>query len=255
MKRGSDIAAIVTGAASGLGLAVAEALAATGVRVGILDMNEEHGSAVAERLGGTYARCDVSDSASVSEALADLRAAHGQERICINCAGIAPAHRSVSKTGAHDADLFAKVCAINLLGTFNVATQSAAGMAAADPLTEDAERGVIVNTASIAAWDGQIGQLAYAASKSGVAGMTLPMARDLARFGIRVMAIAPGIFGTAMVTSFPQDIQNNLAQHAQFPPRLGYPEEFASLVLHIVENRMLNGETIRLDAATRMPPK
>lgn len=254
MKLGSDIAAIVTGAASGLGLAVAEALAAEGVRVGLLDMNAEAGEAGAARLGGTFAQCDVSDPASVAAALQSLRAAHGQERICINCAGIAPAHRSVSKNGAHDPALFAKVCGINLIGTFNVATQSAAGMAAADPVAEG-ERGVIVNTASIAAWDGQVGQLAYAASKAGVAGMTLPMARDLARSGIRVMAIAPGIFGTAMVTAFPQDVQDALAQHAQFPPRLGRPEEFAALVRHIVENPMLNGEVIRLDAGTRMPAK
>lgn len=255
MKTGSDMAAIVTGAASGLGLAVAEALAAKGVRVGILDMNDEQGRVVATRLGGAYAHCDVSDPASVAGALAELRATHGQERICVNCAGIAPAHRSVTKSGAHDPDLFAKVCAINLVGTFNVATQSAAGMAVAEPLAGDAERGVIVNTASIAAWDGQIGQLAYASSKAGVAGMTLPMARDLARHGIRVMAIAPGIFGTAMVKAFPEEVQQSLVQHAQFPPRLGDPDEFASLVLHIVENRMLNGETIRLDAAARMPSK
>lgn len=255
MKPGSDIAAIVTGGASGLGLAVAEALAATGVRVGLLDMNAEAGEAEAARLGGAFARCDVADAASVAAALETLRAAHGQERICVNCAGIAPAHRSVTKSGAHDPALFAKVCGINLIGTFNVATQSAAGMALADPLDEDGQRGVIINTASIAAWDGQVGQLAYAASKAGVAGLTLPMARDLARSGIRVMAIAPGIFGTAMVTAFPQELQDALAQHAQFPPRLGRPAEFAALVRHIIENPMLNGEVIRLDAATRMPPK
>lgn len=254
MKLGPDIAAVVTGAASGLGLAVAETLAAEGVKVGLLDMNAEAGEAEAARLGGAFATCDVSDPASVSQALEFLREIHGQERICVNCAGIAPAHRSVSKYGAHDPGLFSKVCGINLIGTFNVATQSAAGMAAVDPLA-DGERGVIVNTASIAAWDGQIGQLAYAASKAGVAGMTLPMARDLARSGIRVMAIAPGIFGTAMVTAFSQDIQDALAKHAQFPARLGRPEEFASLVRHIVENSMLNGEVIRLDAGTRMPPK
>lgn len=254
MKLGPDIAAVVTGAASGLGLAVAETLAAEGVKVGLLDMNAEAGEAEAARIGGAFATCDVSDPASVSQALDLLRVEHGQERICINCAGIAPAHRSVSKEGAHGPGLFAKVCGINLIGTFNVATQSAAGMTSADPL-EDGERGVIVNTASIAAWDGQIGQLAYAASKAGVAGMTLPMARDLARSGIRVMAIAPGIFGTAMVTAFSKDIQDALAKHAQFPARLGRPEEFAGLVRHIVENPMLNGEVIRLDAGTRMPPK
>jgi NAD(P)-dependent dehydrogenase (short-subunit alcohol dehydrogenase family) len=233
---------------------VVEALAATGVKVGLLDMNADAGKTEAARIGGAFAHCDVSDPASVAQALETIRAKHGQERICVNCAGVAPAHRSVTKTGAHDPDLFAKVCGINLIGTFNVATQSAAGMVAADPIDEG-ERGVIVNTASIAAWDGQVGQLAYAASKAGVTGMTLPMARDLARSGIRVMAIAPGIFGTAMVTAFPQDVQDALAEHARFPPRLGRPEEFASLVCHIVENAMLNGEVIRLDAATRMPAK
>lgn len=255
MKLSSDIAAVVTGGASGLGLAVTEALAARGVRVGILDMNEAQGTSAAAAFGGTFARCDVSDPTSVAAALAVLRAAQGQERICVNCAGIAPVERTVSKAGAHDPALFAKVCAINLMGTFNVATQSAAGMVAADALGEDQERGVIVNTASIAAYDGQIGQLAYATSKAGVAGMTLPMARDLARSGIRVLAVAPGVFATAMVSAFPQEVQNALAQHAQFPPRLGKPEEFAALVLHMAENTMLNGEVIRLDAATRMPAK
>ena len=255
MKLNSEITAIITGAASGLGLAVAEALAERDVRVGILDMDEDEGREVAARLGGSFARCDVSDAVSVSEALSALRAVHGQERICVNCAGISPAHRSVSKEGAHDAALFAKVCGINLIGSFNVATQSAAGMVGTDATGADGERGVIINTASIAAWDGQVGQIAYAASKAGVAGLTLPMARDLARSGVRVMAIAPGIFGTAMVTSFPQEVQDSLAQHAQFPPRLGKPEEFASLVCHIAENTMLNGEVIRLDAGTRMPPK
>lgn len=255
MNPGSDIAAVITGGASGLGLAVAQALAREGVRTGILDMNEDAGRAVAAELGGSFARCDVSDPASVASALAALRKAQGQERICVNCAGIAPALRTVGRDGAHDPAVFAKVIGINLIGSFNVASQSAAGMATLDPVGEDAERGVIVNTASITAWDGQIGQLAYAASKAGVAGMTLPMARDLARNGIRVMAIAPGIFQTAMVSGFSAELQEALARHAQFPPRLGRPEEFAALVTHIIGNPMLNGEVIRLDAATRMPPK
>ena len=255
MKLDTGLSAVITGGASGLGRAVAEALVREGVRVGILDRDAQAGRAAAGHLGGAFAACDVSNAASVQEALGSLRAANGQERICVNCAGIAPAIRTVSRTGAHDPAAFAQVIGINLIGTFNVASQSAAGMAGLDPLGEDGERGVIINTASIAAWDGQIGQIAYTASKAGVAGMTLPMARDLARSGIRVMAIAPGIFGTAMVTGFPEELQTALATHAQFPPRLGKPEEFAALVRHIIENPMLNGEVIRLDAATRMPPK
>ncbi len=255
MRLDAGLSAVVTGAASGLGLAVAEALAQEGVRVGILDRDVQAGRAAAADLGAAFAACDVSDPGSVDEALANLRSANGQERICVNCAGIAPAIRTVLRTGAHEPAAFAQVIGVNLIGTFNVASQSAAGMAGLDPLGEDGERGVIVNTASIAAWDGQIGQIAYAASKAGVAGMTLPMARDLARSGIRVMAIAPGIFGTAMVAGFSDDLQAALAAHAQFPPRLGKPGEFAALVRHIIENPMLNGEVIRLDAATRMPPK
>lgn len=255
MKLDAGVSAVITGGASGLGLAVAEVLSQEGVRVGILDRDVQVGRTVATGLDGAFAACDVVDAESVSEALARLRSANGQERICVNCAGIAPAIRTVSRDGAHDPAAFAQVIGINLVGTFNVASQSAAGMAGLDPLGADGERGVIVNTASIAAWDGQTGQVAYTASKAGVAGMTLPMARDLARSGIRVMAIAPGIFGTAMVAGFPEELQTALASHAQFPPRLGKPEEFAALVRHIIENPMLNGEVIRLDAATRMPPK
>jgi NAD(P)-dependent dehydrogenase (short-subunit alcohol dehydrogenase family) len=255
MILGSSIAAVVTGGASGLGLAVAQALAADGVRTGILDRDEDAGRAAAAALGGSFARCDVADPGSVAAALAELRGRQGQERICVNCAGIAPAVRTVGRDGAHDPAVFAKVIGVNLIGSFNVASQSAAGMAGLDPLGEDGERGVIVNTASIAAWDGQIGQAAYAASKAGVAGMTLPMARDLARSGIRVTAIAPGIFQTAMVAGFAPEVQDALARHAQFPARLGRPQEFAALVRAIIGNPMLNGEVIRLDAATRMPPK
>lgn len=255
MKLGNDIVAVVTGGASGLGFAVAQALAGRGVRVGILDRDADAGQTAASALNGSFAECDVADPSSVEAALSVLRAAQGHERICVNCAGIAPAIRTVSRNGAHDAASFARVIGINLIGSFNVASQSAAAMAALEPLGEDGERGVIINTASIAAWDGQIGQAAYAASKAGVAGMTLPMARDLARSGIRVMAIAPGIFGTAMVQGFAPEIQEALARHAQFPQRLGRPEEFAALVCHIAENAMLNGEVIRLDAATRMPPQ
>lgn len=237
--------AIVTGGASGLGAAVVKAFVAAGVPVGILDIQ-----APDETL--PYAECDVSDPDAVTHALATLRAANGQERICVNCAGVAPAAKTVSRGAAHDADLFAKVIGINLNGTFNVASQCAAGMAATEPLNNDGERGVIINTASIAAYEGQIGQVAYASSKAGVAGLTLPMARDLAKSGVRVMAIAPGIFATPMVTGFPMEVQDALAQNSEFPKRLGNTAEFASLVQHIATNPMLNGSVIRLDAATRM---
>jgi NAD(P)-dependent dehydrogenase (short-subunit alcohol dehydrogenase family) len=247
--------AIVTGGASGLGAAVVRALRAEGVSVGILDMNKEAGEAFALETGATFAQCDISNAEAVSAALATLRAAQGQERICVNCAGIAPAAKTVSRGAAHDPALYAKTVSVNLIGTFNVATQSALGMSTADPINDDNERGVIINTASIAAYEGQMGQLAYASSKAGVVGLTLPMARDLAKFGIRVLAIAPGIFATPMVTGFPQEVQDALAQSSEFPKRLGNVAEFAALALHIVRNSMLNGEVIRLDAGTRMQAK
>jgi NAD(P)-dependent dehydrogenase (short-subunit alcohol dehydrogenase family) len=255
VKIGRNTPAIVTGGASGLGAAVARALRKQGVPVGILDMNEEAGSVFAREIGASFANCDISDAKAVAVVLSDIRAEQGQERICINCAGIAPAAKTVSRGAGHDPALFSRVIAINLIGTFNVATQSAAGMTAADELNDDGERGVIINTASIAAYEGQMGQLAYASSKAGVAGMTLPMARDLAKSGIRVVAIAPGIFATPMVTAFSQEVQDALAESTLFPRRLGRVEEFAALALHIAANTMLNGEIIRLDAATRMQPK
>lgn len=245
----------ISGGASGLGGAVAEALAAKGAKVGIFDLNEEAGQAMAEKLGGAFAKVDVSDAASVAEGFKTLRAALGQERVMVNCAGIAPAAKTQSKGVAHDAGLYAKVIGVNLIGTFNCASQSAAGMAMADPVTDDGERGVIINTASIAAMDGQIGQLAYASSKGGVVGMTLPMARDLMRDGIRVMAIAPGIFKTPMVAGLPQEVQDSLGAQVPFPSRLGDPAEYAAMVRHIVENSFLNGEVIRLDGAVRMAPR
>ncbi|WP_133488629.1 SDR family NAD(P)-dependent oxidoreductase [Aliiroseovarius marinus] len=245
----------VSGGASGLGGAVAEAFAAAGAKVGIFDLNEEAGQAMAEKLGGAFAKVDVSDAASVAEGFKTLRAALGQERVMVNCAGIAPAAKTQSKGEPHDAGLYAKVIGVNMIGTFNCASQAAAGMAMADPVTDDGERGVIVNTASIAAMDGQIGQLAYASSKGGVVGMTLPMARDLMRDGIRVMAIAPGIFKTPMVAGLPQEVQDSLGAQVPFPSRLGDPAEFAGMVRHIVENSFLNGEVIRLDGAVRMAPR
>ena len=255
MNLSSNIAAIVTGAGSGLGAAVATHLANAGVKVALFEKDVEKGTIQAEAIGGLFVEVDVSDAMSVSSALAIARATHGQERLVVNCAGIAPAVKTVSRGVAHDAALFETVIGINLIGSFFVSSQSAAGMVTQDPITEDGERGLIINTASVAAFDGQIGQTAYAASKGGIASLTLPMARDLADKGIRVMAIAPGIFGTPMVTSFPQDVQDALASQIPFPARLGNPNEFAALVRHIAENRMLNGEIIRLDGAIRMPPR
>ncbi len=255
MNIGENTPAVITGGASGLGAAVATALRAQNVPVGILDMNAKAGHAFARTIGASFAQCDISDPSAVTSALDTLRGTQGQERICVNCAGIAPAAKSVSRGAAHDPGLYAKVVSVNLIGTFNVATQSALGMSNADPLNEDGERGVIINTASIAAYEGQMGQLAYASSKAGVVGLTLPMARDLAKSGIRVVAIAPGIFATPMVTAFPQEVQDALAQTSEFPPRLGRVEEFAALALHIASNTMLNGEVIRLDAGTRMQAK
>jgi len=255
MNLGTNTPAIVTGGSSGLGAAVARMLASAGIPVGILDLNAEAGAAFAKEIGASFARCDVADSLSVTAALEQVRSLHGQERICINCAGIAPAARTVSKGLPHDPGLFAKVVSVNLVGSFNVASQSAAGMSGGEPIGDDGERGVIINTASIAAFEGQIGEIAYAASKAGIVGMTLPMARDLAKSGIRVAAIAPGIFATQMVSGFSAEVQEALVQTAEFPRRLGRPEEFASLVRHIVENPMINGEIIRLDAAVRMGSK
>lgn len=254
MKLDGSISAVVTGAASGLGETTARHLAEQGVKVTIFDLNEELGQSVAGEIGGTFAKVDVSDAASIAEGFAKARDAHGQERIMVNCAGICPASKTVSRGEAHDPDLFAKTIQINLLGTFFTSSQSAAGMATLDPL-ESGERGVIINTASIAAYEGQIGQIAYASSKGGVVGMTLPMARDLAPSGIRAVAIAPGIFKTPMVAGLPQEVQDELASRLPFPSRLGDPSEFAKLALHIAENAMINGEVIRIDGAFRMPPK
>ncbi|MEM0945033.1 MAG: SDR family NAD(P)-dependent oxidoreductase [Pseudomonadota bacterium] len=255
MELSSDIAAVVTGGASGLGEAVARRLASHGVRVTIFDRAAEQGRAVAAELGGVFAQVDVSNPESVAAGLAEARAAHGQERLCVNCAGIAPAGKTVGKGKAHDPEVFARVIGVNLIGTFMVGSQSAEGMVAAAPLDGDGQRGVIVNTASVAAWDGQMGQAAYAASKAGVAGLSLPMARDLARDGVRVVAIAPGLFGTPMLRGLPDEVQESLARQVPFPSRLGAPDEFAKLVQHIAENDMLNGETIRLDGAIRMAPR
>lgn len=261
MKLDSSIAALVTGGASGLGEATARRLAGSGVRVAILDLDETRGKAVAADIGGFFARTDVTDEGSVAAAVAAARGAHGAARIVVACAGIAPGKRVVSRnreTGAfvaHDLPSFAKVIAINLTGTFNVLSKAAADMAGLDPVTEDGGRGVIVMTASVAAEDGQVGQAGYAASKGGVKAMTLPVARDLAQYGIRVATILPGIFHTPMFDGLTEEFRKTLAASVPFPQRLGRPAEYASLVEHICRNDMINGETIRLDGAIRMAPR
>ncbi|MGI9386929.1 MAG: SDR family NAD(P)-dependent oxidoreductase [Methyloligellaceae bacterium] len=261
MKLGSDISAVVTGGASGLGAATVAALADAGVKVGIFDLNGEAGEALARQVGGCFCHCDVVDEASIDRALETARAAHGQERILVNCAGIARGEKTARRnreTGAvtpHDLDPFRQTIAVNLVGTFHMIAKSAAGMMTIDPVTDDGGRGVIVNTSSVAATDGQIGQVAYAASKGGVLSMTLPIARDLSRDGIRVMAIQPGLFETPMLAGLPDEVRTSLEDSVPFPSRLGMPAEYAALVRHICENEMLNGEHIRLDGAIRMAPK
>ena len=248
------MAAIVTGGGSGLGEATARRLAASGARVGIFDVNLGAAEKVAADIGGLAFSCDVADAASAEAAVAAAAAAHGEARILVNCAGIAPAGRVVGRDGPHDLGLFRKVIEVNLIGSFNMLRLVADRASRLEPLA-DGERGVIISTASVAAFDGQIGQAAYSASKGGVHAMALPIARELARFGIRVMTIAPGIFGTPMLLGMPQDVQDSLGASVPFPSRLGKPSEYADLALHIVENVMLNGETIRLDGAIRMGPK
>ena len=261
MKIDSTIAAIVTGGASGLGEGTARMLAAQGAKVTLFDMNEERGEQVASEIGGLFCKVDVTDEAGIDAGLAKARAKHGQERILVNCAGIAPGMRTVSKkrdTGelvAHQLSTFAKVLAVNLAGTFNMIAKSAVGMAGTEPVTADGGRGVIVCTASVAAEDGQIGQAAYAASKGGVLGLTLPVARDLSIYGIRVMTIMPGLFHTPMFESVPDDFRKALEANVPFPSRLGRSAEYAALVKSIIENDMLNGTSIRLDGALRMQPK
>ena len=247
------IAALVTGGGSGLGAATAEALAAAGARVLAMDLNAENAAAVASRTGGASAAGDVADPAAVEAAL-DAAAALGPLRLVVNCAGIAPPARVVGRNGPHDLALFERVVRVNLIGTFNVLRLAAARMAALDPVGEDGERGLVVNTASIAAYEGQVGQCAYAASKAGVVGLTLPAARELARSGIRVVTIAPGLIETPMLAGIPEAAQEALRRMPLFPGRLGRPEEIARLVLAICANPLLNGETIRADGALRLPP-
>jgi len=246
---------IVTGGASGLGGATTRMLAAQGGKVVIADVQADRGAALAAELGAatSFVKCDVASEAD-GQAAVDAALALGPLRGLVNCAGIAIGEKVVGKEGPHALASFMRVININLIGSFNMIRLAATAMAAQDA-TADGERGVLVNTASVAAFDGQIGQAAYSASKGGIVGMTLPIARDLARSGIRCMTIAPGIFATPMLLGMPQEVQNALGKMVPFPPRLGQPDEYAALVRHIVENVMLNGETIRLDGAIRMQPK
>ena len=244
---------IVTGGASGLGEGTARMLAAAGGQVLIADMQQDKGLAVAKELGAVFMRCDVSQEAD-GQAVIERACTLGKLMGLVNCAGIAPAEKTVGKNGAHSLQVFSKVVQVNLIGSFNMLRLAAQAMSKNEP-EATGERGVVINTASVAAFDGQIGQAAYSASKAGVAGMTLPIARDLARSGIRVMTIAPGIFATPMVYGMPQNVQDALAASVPFPSRLGQPEDYAKLVRHIFENDLLNGEVIRLDGAIRMAPK
>ncbi len=251
-----DSVALITGGASGLGAACAEMVIACGGRAVIADLDEERGAVLAERLGARcrFVRADVTSAEEVSSAVSEARSAFGALDIAVSCAGIVDAARVIGKEGPVDLERFERVIRVNLIGTFNVTRLVAASMAGNDPDSEG-ERGIIVNTASVAAWDGQIGQTAYAASKGGVASMTLPLARDLARHGIRVVAVAPGVFETPMMAGMPEKVRAALVENVPFPQRLGRPSEFAMLVEHIIDNPMLNGEVIRLDGALRMPPR
>jgi NAD(P)-dependent dehydrogenase (short-subunit alcohol dehydrogenase family) len=247
---------LVTGGASGLGAATARRLTAAGGNVILADTNAERGEALARELGtrASFSSMDVTDEAQVAQAISAARAKHGALHGAINCAGVAPGERLLGKAGPHRLEAFRRGIEINLTGTFNVLRLAAQAMEGNTPDAEG-ERGIIVNTASVAAYDGQIGQVTYSASKAGVIGMTLPAARELARFGIRVMTIAPGVFETPMVAAFTPELKQSLASQVPFPPRLGRPDEYAALVEHIIVNTMLNGEVIRLDGALRMPPK
>jgi len=261
MKLDNSVSAVVTGGASGLGEATVRALAAKGVKVAIFDLNAEKGEAVATEVGGIFCQADVTSDESIDAAFAKSRAAIGQERVLVNCAGTGNAIKTASrdkKTGAikhFPIDAFEKIVQINLVGTFRCVAKSAAGMMTLDPQNEDGERGAIVNTASVAAVDGQMGQASYAASKAGVVGMTLPIARDLMSEGIRVNTILPGIFHTPMMMTAPQQMLDALGAMVPFPKRLGNPPEYATLALMMIENGYINGEHVRLDGAIRMAPR
>lgn len=248
-----DQAAIITGGASGLGAATARRFAAAGARVTLFDLNEDKGRALAEEIGGRFAAVDVADESAVETALEAAHSDHGPARILVNCAGIGAAIKTVGRGQPHPLDVYEKVLKVNLIGTFNCIRLAAARMVAEDPV--EGERGVIVNTASIAAFDGQIGQVAYAASKGGIVGMTLPVARDLADKLVRCVTIAPGLFETPLLMGLPEEAREALGRSVPHPARLGRPEEYALMAEQIVINPMLNGETVRLDGALRMAPK
>ena len=252
----NGVAAIVTGGASGLGGATGDMLAKGGAKVTIFDVNADLGTAKARELGGHFIKVDVTGEAAVQAAIEEAEGLHGKARILVNCAGVGPPAKAVDRNGnpLPLAD-FARIININLIGTFNVLSKFAARIVNEAPLTEDGERGVIINTASVAAYDGQVGQPAYAASKGGIVSLTLPLAREFARSGIRVMTIAPGIFWTPLLGSLPQDAQDSLGKQIPFPSRMGKPEEYALLAQSIIANPMLNGEVIRLDGAIRMAPR
>ena len=246
--------AIITGGASGLGAATAQAFAKAGAKVALLDINVGAAEQVAAKLGGIAVKCDVTDEQSAIDALSEVQKKYGVGRVLVNCAGIGPPKRIVGRDGPMPLADYKKVIEINLIGTFNMMRLFAAQLTKAEPLAEG-ERGVIISTASVAAFEGQIGQAAYASSKGGVAALTMPAAREFAQFGVRVMAIAPGIFHTPMLSSLPEDAQKSLGASVPFPQRLGRPEEYADLALSIVQNGYLNGEVIRIDGALRMAPR
>ena len=249
------MAAVVTGGGSGMGAETARHLAKAGAKVAVLDINKANADAVAKEIGGAAFECDVTSEASAKAALDGAKAAHGPVRILMNCAGIAPGARVVGKDGPHDLGFFTKVITVNLIGTFNMLRLAATEMSTLDVLNDTGERGVIINTASIAAFEGQIGQVAYSAAKAGIAGMTLTMARDLGTLGIRVLAIAPSLFSTGITEGIPAEFEATLTKDAAFPRRMGRPDEYAKLAVAIAENQMLNGSTIRLDGGQRFAPK
>ncbi len=261
MKLTSDMSAVVTGGASGLGEATARMLAQNGVKVGIFDMNEARGKDVAAEIGGVFAKVNVADNDSVDAGFSTVRAVNGQERIMVNCAGIGGGIKTVARkrdTGEivpHDVEAYIRIININLIGSFLCASKSAAGMMAIDPVEPDGERGVIINTASVAAQDGQIGQVAYSSSKGGILAMALPMARDLGREGIRVNTILPGFYETPIYKQMKPEVKDGLRAHVQFPARFGHPSEYADVVKFMCEHSYINAEYIRTDAGARMPPR